>query len=167
MTELNPITTLTINGQEVEAKATFFFDKVAKKFEQEKEDSDGKKVKTPGFNVIYNGILERDTDSIADFWECATAYLGKNAPSRDEIETALFDVIEEKQDTIELLQGALDVLNNSGFFKQKSRQFWSQMNAGVRMVKENDKELTKAGVEYMKDNYKEIMNEEPYSTTQK
>ncbi|UXU67479.1 tail assembly chaperone [Staphylococcus agnetis] len=167
MTEFNPITTLNINDNEVEAKATFFFDKVAKKFEQENEDKDGKKVKTPGFNVIYNGILERDTDSIADFWECATAYLGKNAPSRDDIETALYSVIEEKQDTLELLQGALDVLNNSGFFKQKSRQFWAQMNTGLKMAKQDEKESTQAGIEFMKESYKEIMNKEPYLTTPK
>ncbi|PNY85071.1 tail assembly chaperone [Staphylococcus agnetis] len=167
MTEFNPITTLNINDQEVEAKATFLFDKVAKKFAQDNEDKEGKKVTTPGFTAIYNGILERDTDAIADFWECATAYLGKNAPSREEIESALFKVIEAKQDTIELLQGALDVMNNSGFFKQKSRLFWVQMNEAPNMAKEDDKEMTKSGIKFMKDNFKEIMGSEPYSTIQK
>ncbi|NJH86117.1 hypothetical protein GJU84_09000 [Staphylococcus chromogenes] len=167
MTEFNPITTLNINDQEVEAKATFFFDKAAKKFAQDNEDKDGKKVTTPGFTAIYNSILERDTDAIADFWECATAYLGKNAPSREDIELALFKVIEDKQDTIELLQGALDVMNNSGFFKQKSRLFWVQMNEAPNMAKEDDKEMTKSGIKFMKDNFKEIMGSEPYSTIQK
>ncbi|WP_420853972.1 tail assembly chaperone [Staphylococcus ratti] len=164
---MNPITILKINDNDVEAKATFFFDKTAKKFAEEKEDANGKMVKTPGFNVIYNGILERDTDAIASFWECATAYLGKNAPTRDDIEVALYKVIEEKNDTLELLQGALEVLNNSGFFKQKSRLFWSQMNEAPKLAKEDEKESTKAGIEFMKENYKEIMNAEPYSTTPK
>ena len=77
MTEFNPITTLTINDNEVEAKALFAFDFKAKKFAEDTKDKDGKTVTTPGFNVIYNGILERDTVAIANFWECATAYLGK------------------------------------------------------------------------------------------
>ncbi|WP_194749932.1 tail assembly chaperone [Staphylococcus chromogenes] len=167
MTEFNPITTLNINDQEVEAKATFFFDKAAKKFAQDNKDKDGQKVTTPGFTAIYNGILERDTDAIADFWECATAYLRKNTPSREDIELALFKVIEEKEDTLELLQGALDVMNNSGFFKQKSRLFWVQMNEAPSMAKEEDKQTTQAGIKLMKNNFKEIMGVEPYSTTQK
>lgn len=67
MTEFNPITTLTINDNEVEAKALFAFDIKAKKFAEDTKDKDGKTVTTPGFNVIYNGILERDTVAIANF----------------------------------------------------------------------------------------------------
>lgn len=170
MTKINPITTLKINdgekSYEVEAKATFFFDKAAKKYSEETTDEKGQTITTPGFTVIYNGILERDTDAIAKFWECATAYL-KTPPTREQIELALNDVIEEKQDTLELLQGALEVLNNSGFFKQKSHLFWKQMNMAPKMAKEDDKESTKTGIEFMKSNYQEIMNEEPYLTTPK
>ena len=72
------------------------------------------------------------------------------------------EFINKNGDTLELLQGALDVMNNSGFFKQKSRQFWSQMNQAPTMVKEEEKESTKNGIEYMKNNYKEIMGELPY-----
>lgn len=169
MTEntINPIKVLTINGEEVKAKATFLFDKKAEKFATEDKDNEGKTTKVAGFNNIFNGLLERDTNSIADFWECATAYLGKNAPTREDIEKTLMGVVDEKQDSIELLQGALDILNNSGFFKQKSRLFWTQMNIAPTMVKEDEKESTKNGIQFMKDNYKEIMGEAPYSTTQK
>lgn len=166
MTEINPIKTLTINGQEVVAKATFFFDQVAEKFKKVTKDDDGKEITTPGFNAIYNGILDFDTDAIADFWECATAYL-KQPPKREEITNALFEVIEEKGDTIELLQGALDVMNNSGFFKRKSRQYWKQMNQAPKMAKEEDKDMTKTGIEMLKENYTEIMGVEPYSIIQK
>lgn len=159
---VNPITSLTINGEEYEAKGSFLFDKTAKKFSDEQEDSKGNKVKTPGFNIIYNGILERDTDAIADFWECALAYKGKNAPKREDIEQALLDVVDEKGDTLELLQGALDVMNNSGFFKQKSRLFWTQMNIAPTMAKEDEKESTQVGIDFMKNNYKEIMGQLPY-----
>lgn len=164
MTEntINPITTLEFDGEEVEAKATFLFDKTAKKFAKDEENGNGKTTKVSGFNAIYNSILERDTNAIADFWECATAYLNKKAPTREQIETALMEFINKNGDTLELLQGALDVMNNSGFFKQKSRQFWSQMNQAPTMVKEEEKESTKNGIEYMKNNYKEIMGELPY-----
>ncbi|MCG1124551.1 tail assembly chaperone [Staphylococcus epidermidis] len=164
MTEntINPITTLNINGEEIEAKAVFAFDHKAKQFSKEEDDGKGGKTNVSGFNAIYNSILERDTNAIADFWECATAYLNKNAPTREQIETALMEFINKNGDTLELLQGALDVMNNSGFFKQKSRQFWSQMNQAPTMVKEEEKESTKNGIEYMKNNYKEIMGELPY-----
>lgn len=161
MSEIKPITTLNINGKEYEAKATFFFDKVAKKFSTEETDENGKKVKSPGFNVIYGGILERETDSIADFWECATAH-EKVKPSREDIETAIMEEIEKSNDTINLLQGALKVMNDSGFFKQKSRLYWSQMQKAPKLAKEDDKETTKAGIEFMKENYKEIMGAYPY-----
>lgn len=170
MADIQPIKTLKINDGEksfeVEAKATFFFDQVAEKFAKETEDENGKKITTPGFNAIFNGILDFDTDSIANFWECATAYL-KERPTREQIEQAIFDIIDEKQDTIELLQGALDVMNNSGFFKRKARQFWKQMNQATKMSKEEDKEMTEIGVQMLKDNYTEIMGVEPYLTTVK
>lgn len=164
---INPITVLNINGEDVKAKAVFAFDHKAKKFATEEKDDKGKTTKVAGFNNIFNGILERDTNAIADFWECATAYLGKKAPNREDIELALSEVIEEKEDTLELLQGALDILNNSGFFKQKSRLFWQQMNEAPTMVKEEEKESTKNGIQFMKDNYKDIMGEEPYLIIQK
>ena len=44
-------------------------------------------------------------------------------------------IIDEKKDSIELLQGALQVLNHSGF-QTKSRLFWTQMNSAPSMVKE-------------------------------
>ncbi|MEN2381744.1 tail assembly chaperone [Staphylococcus warneri] len=164
MTEntINPITTLNINGEEIEAKAVFAFDHKAKQFARDEQDENGKTTKVSGFNAIYNSILERDSNAIADFWECATAYLNKKAPTREQIETALMEFIDNNGDTLELLQGALDVMNNSGFFKQKSRMFWTQMNSAPSMVKEEEKESTKNGIEFMKNNYKEIMGELPY-----
>lgn len=167
MTEFNPITTLNINDQEVEAKVVFAFDRKAEKFSKETTDNEGKKVTTPGFNMIFNGLLESKTSSIVDFWECATAYLNKNAPTREQIESAIEKVIEEKGDTLQLLQGGLDKLNNSGFFKRESRQYWVTMNKAPGMVKEEDKESMKFGIEMLKENYKDIMGEQPYTITQK
>lgn len=160
--KFKPITTLLINDEEIKAKATFNFDMTAEKFTEEDIDEKGKKQKVPGFNAIYNGILSRNTKSIADFWECATAYLGKEAPTRKDIETVLMNVIDENEDTIELLQGALDIMNNSGFFKQRSRAYWTQINQSIPMVKKEDKEATKHGIEMMKNDYKQIMGVLPY-----
>lgn len=53
-------------------------------------------------------------------------------------------------------------MNNSGFFKQKSRLFWTQMNQAPSLAKEDEKEGAKAGIEMMKNNYKEIMTVAPY-----
>lgn len=161
MSEIKPITTLNINEKEYEAKATFFFDELAAKFATEETDENGKKVKTPGFNVIYSGILERETSSILDFWECATAHLA-DKPSRQDIKTAIQNEINKTEDTIHLLQGALKIMNDSGFFKQKSRLYWLQMQKAPKMAKEDEKETTKAGIEFMKENYKEIMRVNPY-----
>ena len=41
------------------------------------------------------------------------------------------------------------------------------MNKAPQMAKAEDKETTKADIEFMKENYKEIMDAEPYSITQK
>lgn len=170
MTEFNPITTLKINDgekdYEVEAKVSFAFDQKAEKFSQETTDKNGRKGTTPGFNVIFNGLLESRNKAILQFWECATAYL-KNPPTREQLEKAIDDFITESEDTLPLLQGALDKLNNSGFFKRESRSYWMTLHKAVSMSKSDDKEMTKMGVEMMKENYKEIMGAEPYTITQK
>lgn len=122
MTEFNPITTLKINDgekdYEVEAKVSFAFDQKAEKFSQETTDENGRKGTTPGFNVIFNGLLESRNKAILQFWECATAYL-KNPPTREQLEKAIDDFITESEDTLPLLQGALDKLNNSGFSRER------------------------------------------------
>lgn len=155
------IKTLTINGKEVEAKGSLMFDIEAKKFsEKDKENTN------PGFNVIYNKLINKDTEAIFDFWQCATAHLTER-PKKEQLIDAITKVIEEKEDTIELLAGAIDVMTNSGFFKQKTRQYWVQMNKGVKMVKPEEKEQTKVGIELMTENYKDIMGEEPLLTLAK
>lgn len=66
-TTFNPITSLTINNEEVKAKATFMFDKTAQKFATEQEDNKGRKQTISGFTNVYNALLERDTVAIVDF----------------------------------------------------------------------------------------------------
>ncbi|AKS69757.1 hypothetical protein RN70_09725 [Staphylococcus schleiferi] len=167
MTNINPVTELEIiDGDKkytVEAKATFFFDQKAKDFSEEKEEANGKKTTTPGFEVIFNKILFADQAALLDYWECALAYLGKDAPTREQISDALLKIINEKEDTLELLQGALDVMNNSGFFKRKARQFWMQINYyGTKVSEEEGKSDMQAGLKLLKESYKGIMGAEPY-----
>lgn len=149
------IKTLTIKGKEVEAKGSLRFDIEAKKFStKEKENT------VPGFNVIYNKLVSRDLEGVIDFWQCATSHLAER-PKKEDIIEAIEEVVEEKDDTIELLAGALDVMTNSGFFKQKTRQYWIQMTRGPKMVKEEEREGMKENIEMMKDTYKEIMGVKP------
>ncbi|MDW4095171.1 tail assembly chaperone [Staphylococcus saprophyticus] len=155
------IKTLTVNGKEVEAKGSLMFDIEAKKFsEKDKENT------VPGFNVVYNKLINKDNEGILDFWQCATSHLA-DKPSKEDIFNAIQNVIEEKQDTKELLAGALDVMTNSGFFKQKTRQYWMNVSNGEKMAKKEEKEQAKIGHEMMVENYKDIMGVEPLLTSVK
>lgn len=158
----NGITELKINGEEYKAKGSFFFDQRAEKYAT--EDKEGNTV--DGFSNIYQDLLNRKTKALYEFWDCALAYK-QNGPSFEEIGQAIEEVIEEKGTTLELIQGALTVLSNSGFFKEQTGQFWKQMNAGKKMAKDEDKETVEEGIKFMKENYKDIMGEEPYSTIAK
>ena len=160
-TTFNPITSLTINNEEVKAKATFMFDKTAKKFATEQEDNKGRKQTISGFTNVYNALLERDTVAIVDFWECATAYLGKSAPKREDIEAEIMEIIERENDTLNLLQGALDVMNNSGFQAEITSILDTDEPSAI-VSQRREKEGAKAGIEMMKNNYKEIMTVAPY-----
>ncbi|MGW7888610.1 phage protein [Staphylococcus xylosus] len=160
-TKINGIKELTINGEVYKAKGSFFFDQRAEKYAT--EDKEGNVV--DGFSNIYQDLLNRKTTALHRFWDCALAYK-QNGPSFEEIMKKLDEYIEENG-TIELIQGALDVLSNSGFFKEQTGQFWKQMNAGKKMAKDEDKETVQEGIEFMKQNYKDIMGEEPYLTTVK
>ncbi|MDG0843162.1 tail assembly chaperone [Staphylococcus equorum] len=149
------IKTLTINGKEITAKGSLMFDIEAKKFSGKEKDNT-----VPGFNAIYTKLINKDTEAIFSFWQCATAHLSER-PTKEQIMDAVTNVIEQKDDTIELLAGAVDVMTNSGFFKQKTRQYWVQMNKGVQMVKKEEKEQTKMGIELMTDNFMDIMGAKP------
>ncbi|MDW3788507.1 tail assembly chaperone [Staphylococcus sp. LKG3-1] len=156
------ITVLNINGEDYKARGSFYFDQKAEKYAT--EDKEGNVV--DGFSNIYQDLLNRKTKALYQFWDCALAYKQKG-PSFEDIMVKIDEVIDEKGTTIELIQGALSVLSNSGFFKEQTGQFWKQMNAGKKMAKEEDKETVQEGIEFMKENYKDIMGEEPYLTTAK
>lgn len=149
------IKTLEIKGDEVEAKGSFLFARRAKEYAV--KDKDGNE--TPGLNAIYLGLLQRKTDSLLEFWDCATAHQTKF--KKTHIEQALAEVIEEKDDTIELIRGAIETLEDSGFFKQEINTFWDNVNMSHQTVKgEEKKEEAKQSAETMKSLRRRIMEPE-------
>lgn len=123
------IKNLTIKGKDFEAKGTFEFQTRAKQFS--KKDKEGND--TDGLSAIYMGLLQSKTNSIVDFWECVAAH--DKAIQRKHVEEAVMAVIEEQDDTLELLQGAIDILDNSGFFKRDTKTFWLNMKQGYKAAK--------------------------------
>ncbi|MCK1976074.1 tail assembly chaperone [Jeotgalicoccus huakuii] len=152
---------LEIKGKDIEAKGNFAFARKAKEFDDKDEDGN----KREGLTKIYNGLLSRKTDSIIDFWECAAAK--DKSIKREHIENAVEAIIEEEEDTLPLLQGALDVLDNSGFFKQEIKNFWLNVQQGHKATDAENKEKMKASAEILKGMHSAIMNgeEEPEEVT--
>ena len=152
---------LEIKGKDIEAKWNFAFARKAKEFDDRDEEGN----KREGLTKIYNGLLSRKTDSIIDFWECAAAK--DKSIKREHIENAVEAIIEEEEDTLPLLQGALDVLDNSGFFKQEIKNFWLNVQQGHKAADAENKEKMKASAEILKGMHKAIMNgeEEPDEVT--
>lgn len=152
---------LEIKGKDIEAKGNFAFARKAKEFDDRDEEGN----KREGLTKIYNGLLSRKTDSIIDFWECAAAK--DKSIKREHIENAVEAIIEEEEDTLPLLQGALDVLDNSGFFKQEIKNFWLNVQQGHKAADAENKEKMKASAEILKGMHNAIMNgeEEPEEAT--
>lgn len=153
-----PITELTINEIPYKAKGTFKFDIKAKQFAKKNDKGE---VEGTGFHEIYNGLLNRNPEAIVQFWVCAIAHY-KVQPSQEEVQEAVEKVIEEKEDTLQLLQGAVEVLNESGFFKQQTKMFWFQMNQAPKLVKKDEKEEAQNALAYMKETYVTLTNKQPY-----
>lgn len=155
--KFNPITELEIGDVKYKAKGSLAFDRKAKDFATKNEE--GKKEGT-GIQAIYNGLLNRNSESIIQFWICALAH--KKELKEKDIEEAVEKIIDEKDDTIELLQGAVTVLNDSGFFKQQIKMFWFQMSQAHKLVKDDEKEEAKKAHEYMKETYVILTGKQPY-----
>lgn len=125
--------TLHINGTEHEAKFNFAFSKKA----DEKYGDEGKK--GTGFHGVYMGLLQATNESLVAFWDCGLSHLkGKEKPSVDDIEAAIVERIEEDGDSIDLLKEAYQAMDESGFFKQQSKKFWSNLEMAKEMGKTDE-----------------------------
>lgn len=145
---MESITKLTINGEEYEAKGSFMFKRHATKQYSKKEED-----KTvDGFDRIYGGVIERDPEALSMFWDCALSHLGKKKPAVEDIEDALMEAIQENDDTLPLLVGAAEVLDDSAFFRRKSEQYWFNVDQAYRMAKtEEEKEERKKQAAFLKE----------------
>lgn len=155
--KFEPITELEFKDETLKAKAVFKFDLAAEKYAK----TDEKGNTTSGYHEILQGILNRQTVAIIKFWECALAYR-KNPPKKEEIEEAVEHVIEKEGTTLGLLQGAIQILGESGFFKEQFRMFWFQMVKGSNLVKAEEKEEAKGAIQMMKETYVTLTGKEPY-----
>lgn len=144
---------LEIKNEVVEAKGSFLFGERAKEYST--KDKDGNE--TPGINAIYLGLVQRKSDALLNFWNCATAHQGKFKETH--IKQALSEVIEEKEDTIELIRGAIETLEESGYFKQEIKGFWLNVKQNHKAVKgEEAKEEAKASAQSLVDMYDAVMD---------
>ncbi|MCS4487191.1 tail assembly chaperone [Staphylococcus americanisciuri] len=155
--KFEPITELEFKDGKLKAKGTFLFDIEAEKYAE--TDKNGNT--TSGYHEILQGILNRQTLSIVHFWDCALAHV-KNRPTKKEIQDAVQDVIDKEGTTLGLLQGAVQVLGESGFFKEQFKMYWFQISQGSKMVKEEEKEEAEKAMAYMKQTYKTLTGKEPF-----
>ncbi|MBT2860996.1 hypothetical protein HIR68_11840 [Staphylococcus coagulans] len=154
--KFEPITELEFKDTKLKAKGTFWFDIEAEKYA--KEDKEGN---SSGYHEILQGILNRKTIAIVQFWDCALAHI-KNRPSKEEIQEAIQNVIEKEGTTLGLLQGAIQVLGESGFFKEEFKMFWFQMARAPKLVKEENREEAENALPFMKETYTTLTGKEPY-----
>jgi hypothetical protein len=127
--------TLNIKDKQIEGKIAFAFDRMA----NEKYTNPEQKGVT-GMETIYQKLLEGDTGGLSEFWDCATAYLKKNRPTRDLIEDAIVSVLDEEGNADRLFKEAFKALDESGFFSKKLKNFWENLNRAEEFA-DDEKEL--------------------------
>lgn len=146
--------TLTIKGDQQEAKFGFAFKNLADKNYNQKDEK-GNDV--GGFNGIYTGLLQFDIDALKAFWDCGLAHM-KKRPSIVEIEEALEARINEDGETDQLFKEAFKEIDASGFFKKDAKTFWKNLELFKSMGKtEAEKEENLKGVQMMLDAKTELM----------
>lgn len=144
---------LEIDGKQYEAKVNFKFEKKAN--EKYKEKTKDKDIEVSGLETIYENLLNYKTSALLSFWDCALAYLKKDAPSVEKIEEALEKIIEE-EGTDRLFQEAFQTLDNSGFFKKQLESFWKNLDL-VDKLSKTEEEKNQAQI--LKEMYKEKRKE--------
>lgn len=130
--------TLTIGKTAHEAKVTFGFDK--KLDENLGEHVKGSPKKEGGFHNLYSRLLEFDPHAVADFWDFNLQAQSKKSPTRAAIEEAIEAEIEEYGDVLPLVQEILELIDESGFFKRKVADFFTNVELMKEMGGENEKE---------------------------
>ncbi|MEN2765836.1 tail assembly chaperone [Ornithinibacillus xuwenensis] len=132
---------LEIDGKQVEAKASFKFERTAeKKYRDDKQEYSA-------LEKIYQDLMAYKTGALLKFWDCATSHHGKNQPSVEKIENALEEQIENG-DVEQLFKDAFRTIDESGFFRLQLREFWNNLDLIDRLAKnEEEKEQAKVAKE--------------------
>ncbi len=156
------ITELQIGDRIFKAKGTYLFGKTAKQYaENEKNEKTGKEQKGDGVTSIFMGLIQQDTDKLIEFWHCATAHYGKDAPNFEDVAETLSEIATE-QDLKPYFVGALRLLNEGGYYKGKLQTLWYMMRRSAQKQKGEDKEEMKASTELFVELYEEITGNPPY-----
>lgn len=111
---------IKIGDKTYEAKATFKFEKLAN---ERYSESGGQDI--GGFMSIYLGLLQFDSLSLLAFWDCALQHYKKDRPSLDAIEDTLEELIIE--DALQPFKDVFKVLDDSGFFKKRVKEIWTEL----------------------------------------
>jgi hypothetical protein len=127
--------TLNIKDKQIEGKIAFAFDRRA----DEKYTNPEQKGVT-GMETIYQNLLDGNVSGLSAFWDCATAYLKKDQPTRDLIEDAIESVLDEEGNADRLFREAFKALDESGFFSKKLKNFWENLNRAEEFA-DDEKEL--------------------------
>ncbi|QFR56236.1 tail chaperone protein [Bacillus phage 000TH010] len=158
---------LRIGNEIVQGKVDFAFMKRANekygKVRTEKHEMNGKEhqeeVKTPGYEVIYEGLLNSNYEALLHFWDCVFASRDK-IPTLEEIGTALYEKMPADGDIDDLFKEAFQALDNSGFFKRAVRAYWKKMNSILKaleaQLKTKEDEEEKAMLTQGLEQYKEM-----------
>jgi Phage tail assembly chaperone protein, TAC len=152
--------TLTINGNQYEAKCNFKFDIVS-------DEKYGKENQS-GFDIIYSNLLEKRMTGLLQFWNCALAYhKTKERPSVDAVATALEDKIEELGDGDTLFVEAFGAIDKSAFFKSQVNEFWKNVDLAEELANEDEKETATKRTKLLKDKRLELAGETKATKTAK
>lgn len=157
---------LTVKDMTKEAKGSFGFKRYANKHYSDKvrTDNEAKEQETPGIASIYQKLLNYDYDGLVAFWMCVFNSQTEVVTNED-IESALEARIEQDGDSQPLFAEALEVLDDSGFFKRNTAKFWQNIEMASTMAQtEEERATTRQYLDVLKKSHAEIRSEKMKKT---
>ncbi|WP_102335748.1 tail assembly chaperone [Salimicrobium jeotgali] len=144
---------LTIKDEEIEGKGSFKAVYHADEHYSIKDEKGNKQAE--GIAVIYEGILRKDPVALVHLWDCLLA--GKNKrPNKSTIEDALAEASNDGEDFEPLFQDGVQILEGSGFFKEKVTEMWNQMEQAKEFMKDEDKAMVDMQYKQLNEARKEL-----------
>lgn len=90
----------------------------------------------PGFDSIYEGLLNFEHSALVAFWDCALS-MCPNRPTIEAIEQALEDQMLDEDSVNRAFSEAFKGLDNSGFFSKAVRMYWKKSET-IKSMKSED-----------------------------